>query len=111
MGLEEKTVKEKLRQHAEGGDRYDFLAIANQRCHMRRFFITRDGYYGIGPELLRNWDRIAILFGGRVPYALRSTGSGQFKFLGECYVHGIMNGEAIEMLKKGQFNKQTFRIL
>jgi hypothetical protein len=41
-------------------------------------------------------DTICILLGGCVPFVLRDTGDGYFKFIGECYIHGIMDGEAMD---------------
>lgn len=82
----------------------------------RRFAVTIRGYIGWVPANARNGDTLVILPGGRVPYVLRQVpqpsskqhraydeGSGQkFQFLGDAYIHGIMNGEAYdeEKLKK-----------
>jgi len=41
-------------------------------------------------------DKMCILLGGCVPFVLRDTGDGCFRFIGECYIHGIMDGEAME---------------
>lgn len=75
----------------------------------RRFFITRDGYMGIGPQNTRNGDQICVFDGGPVPMVLRSaevsapshishstpSQQGHFLLVGECYVHGLMNGEVV----------------
>ena len=43
-------------------------------------------------------DEGCILFGGDVPYILRPTAEDkEFQFVGDCYVHGIMDGEEITM--------------
>jgi len=61
----------------------------------RAFFITADGYMGLGsPE----WgDEIWVLFGGDTPFILRSsvTDPGCHQLVGSCYVHGLMDGEAM----------------
>jgi hypothetical protein len=69
----------------------------------RRVFITKDGYLGLGPEGLRIGDHVFILSGSNVPFALRAldkkkTGEfqTQYQLVGDCYVHGIMNGEMYE---------------
>ena len=49
---------------------------------------------------------MCILLGGKVPYILREVGPGEHYFLGECYVHGIMDGEA--MPKEGEEDKFQF---
>ncbi|CAI4213112.1 unnamed protein product [Parascedosporium putredinis] len=53
------------------------------------------------PQCVREGDQIFALLGGQVLYALRSLGDGTHKFLGECYVHGMMDGEVLDMLKTG----------
>ncbi|KAE9362635.1 hypothetical protein N431DRAFT_424407 [Stipitochalara longipes BDJ] len=71
------------------------------------FFITVDGYIGIGPPNSQVGDEVWVLFGGRVPFVLRPDGGGAFVppkaveakvrfFIGDTYVHGIMDGEAVK---------------
>lgn len=42
---------------------------------------------------LNEGDCITVLTGGRTPFLLRPVG-GQYRLVGHCYVHGIMDGEA-----------------
>lgn len=58
-----------------------------------RFFITAEGYFGIGPGNLQNGDRILIFEGANMPMVVRAKGTA-FEFLGPAYVDGIMEGEA-----------------
>ncbi|KAH7141005.1 heterokaryon incompatibility protein-domain-containing protein [Dactylonectria macrodidyma] len=111
LGRDEEIIEGKLAELAEGGDYDRFMWKANQRCHGRRFFVTRKGYFGIGPECMERGDIIAVLFGGKVPYVLRATDGGRYFFIGECYVHGIMSGEVIEKWRIGKFKKQTFDMI
>jgi hypothetical protein len=67
-------------------------------CVDRRFFITQKGFMGIGPEAVQDGDKIAILFGGKVPYVLRME-DGKFELIGECFVAGLMEGEAVTKWK------------
>jgi hypothetical protein len=49
-------------------------------------------------------DVIAILFGLHVPCVLRPLSDKPedgYAFIGEAYVHGAMNGEAVKDLPKG----------
>ena len=59
----------------------------------RRFFVTEDGGLGMGPKVMQADDLVATVAGMRTPVVLRPSGAG-FKFIGEAYVHGIMDGEA-----------------
>jgi len=61
----------------------------------RRFFISEKGYMGLAPITARAGDAICILFGGQVPFILRERDDSEHSMIGECYVHGIMDGEAI----------------
>ncbi|RGP77958.1 hypothetical protein FLONG3_3915 [Fusarium longipes] len=63
----------------------------------RKFFITERGYIGRGPPSLEPGDSVCILFGGETPYIVRprTVSSDEHLFLGQSYVHGIMDGEAI----------------
>lgn len=62
----------------------------------REIFITTSGYLGLGPAGMMEHDSVVVLFGGHVPFVLRATDTGQWRLIGECYVYGIMNGEALE---------------
>ena len=52
---------------------------------------------------------MCLLFGGKTLVCLRKTGDG-YMFIGECYVHGFMDGEAIDMLEDGKRQGATFKI-
>jgi hypothetical protein len=41
-----------------------------------------------------------VLFGKPVPYGLRLAGD-HFTFAGECYVDGVMHGEALKAPREG----------
>ncbi|KAF5009902.1 hypothetical protein FDECE_3887 [Fusarium decemcellulare] len=61
----------------------------------RKLFATTGSRVGLGPEILDKGDIVCLLLGGPVPYVLRPQRNGTFYFVGECYVPGYMNGEAI----------------
>lgn len=70
--------------------------IARDRVNLyRRLFTTATGYVGIGPQDALQSDVICILFGCSMPLMLREVDGG-FRLVGECYVHGLMNGEGLE---------------
>lgn len=69
-------------------------------CHRRCFFTTRTGDLGIGPGRLQSGDQIVILYGGEAAFAVRKRPFGPcHELLGECYVDGIMKGQAIAKKK------------
>jgi hypothetical protein len=80
------------------GDALRFSADARQVCEGRKFFSTKTGYLGLGHNTLKEGDLCCILFGATVPFILRETEKKyNYKLVGECYIHGIMRGEAMEM--------------
>ncbi len=54
---------------------------------------TKSSYLAAVPYTAEVGDCIALLAGGRLPFILRPTGDHSY-FVGPCYFHGIMNGEA-----------------
>jgi len=62
----------------------------------RESFRTEKGYVGMGPEDAQNDDVVYVLPGADVPYLLRPRENGRFELVGQCYLHGIMDGEAVE---------------
>ncbi|PLB35400.1 uncharacterized protein BDW47DRAFT_133494 [Aspergillus candidus] len=88
-------------------------------CTNRRFFVTGNGFFGLGPRDLQAGDEVHILGGTPVPFVLRpyaasAEGSGGpdedrrtptvldaigeddiklYRMVGECYIHGYMQGQ------------------
>ncbi|XPS98678.1 hypothetical protein M3J09_007874 [Ascochyta lentis] len=60
----------------------------------RTFFITEQGRMGWAPKNSMPGDVIAVLTGGRVPIVLRPN-QGCYAVVGDAYVHGVMDGEAM----------------
>ncbi|KAH7090209.1 heterokaryon incompatibility protein-domain-containing protein [Paraphoma chrysanthemicola] len=62
----------------------------------RRFIITNDGHLGMASSDARKGDFVGIMYGCSVPVVLRwSAEKEAFSFIGECYLHGFMNGKAL----------------
>ena len=62
----------------------------------RRVFETSRGFIGLGPAAAQVDDQICLLLGGHVLYVLRTCEDNHHEFVGECYVHGMMDGQACE---------------
>ncbi|KAF2792212.1 HET-domain-containing protein [Melanomma pulvis-pyrius CBS 109.77] len=64
----------------------------------RRFATTDRGYFALVPRGTRLGDRICVFERGHVPFVIRPVEGGEgYELMGECYVHGIMQGEVMEM--------------
>ena len=69
----------------------------------RRLFRTAEGLLGLGPKSVRPDDHIVVLPGARVPFVLRPVRPPAeectracYEMVGEAYLHGIMQGEALD---------------
>ncbi|KAL8754848.1 MAG: hypothetical protein Q9184_004992 [Pyrenodesmia sp. 2 TL-2023] len=69
-------------------------AIANY-MKGRHFFTTKQGYIGLSPEAGKIGDQICVVLGCQFPLLLRRMKSGNLAVIGDCYIHGLMNGEAL----------------
>lgn len=59
----------------------------------RKLVRTSRGYISLVPGLTMPGDTIAILEGGDTPFVIRRR-DADWELIGECYVHGVMSGEA-----------------
>ncbi|KAH7082449.1 heterokaryon incompatibility protein-domain-containing protein [Paraphoma chrysanthemicola] len=81
---------------AGGAPRTSYLAAF-------QFFISEKGYIGMGPKSMKLGDTVHVFLGGSVPFVLRqiveptnsSTQEPNYEFVGNCFVQGIMDGEAL----------------
>lgn len=64
----------------------------------RRLMRTSKGYLALASRCVRVDDEVWLPGGGPTPFILRPLpgSDGHYSFLAECYVHGIMNGEAVQ---------------
>lgn len=62
----------------------------------KKLLVTAGGLIGMAPPQARKDDLVCVLLGCSVPVVLREVRLGQqstYRFIGECYLHGFMNGE------------------
>ncbi|KAK6860161.1 heterokaryon incompatibility protein-domain-containing protein [Apiospora arundinis] len=76
----------------------------------RRFVRTKSGYYALCPGLVKVGDLIVVLMGCMTPFVLRPAGDG-YLLVGDCYVHGIMQGQATSMLDEGNIVLSDFLVI
>ncbi|KAF9696142.1 hypothetical protein EKO04_005792 [Ascochyta lentis] len=62
----------------------------------RNFVITKNGRPAWCPRTCQKGDTIAVLAGGTVPFVLRKVENEKYRFIGDAYVQGIMDGEAVD---------------
>lgn len=97
---------------------YDYTevyACFDRTCQKRRFMLTRNGYMGWAPDNIfgsaedqtKEGDLIVILLGCSTPIVVRPYGE-HFQVVGEAYVQGQMEGEALQLLESEKADKRSF---
>ncbi|OJD34667.1 heterokaryon incompatibility protein or allele [Diplodia corticola] len=113
-GLDEKKLESFVKSLLKKRPRYDLVETSlaqelNTSAAGRKLFKTQNGRIGLGPEWMQPGDEIWVLSGGSVPFILRplttdilenheaaQDGAEQYHIVvGDCYVQGIMFGEAV----------------
>jgi hypothetical protein len=85
------------------------VTVFSNRISEATFCVSERGYAGLVPAGAAVGDSICVLHGGKVPFVLRETSrKGVFKMIGECYIHGLMYGEALELQETA---KMSFRLV
>ena len=69
----------------------------------RELALTDSHFVAVVPKTVKAGDSIWALAGGQVLYVLRDVdpGQNQYKFIGESYVHGLMDGTISAQLREG----------
>lgn len=77
----------------------DKWLIASQlsRARHRSFCRTTLDHFAWVPHSAESGDQIFIIRGSCIPYVLRPQPDGQFMLVGECWIQGYMEGEALEL--------------
>jgi hypothetical protein len=77
----------------------EYMAYAQRiytSCAHRRLLVTKRGYIGLAPWNAETGDVVAVLHGGETPFLLHPGAEpGVYSLVGECFVYGIMGGEAL----------------
>ena len=103
-------VREFMEKHASTHDRLPEIAFAKFLANSwesysefwpyiacaqhRRLGRAANGWLCLLPEETQVGDCVVLVCGGRVPLVVRPDGDGYNMFVGEAYIHGIMDGEA-----------------
>jgi hypothetical protein len=97
---------------------FDFSEYAGTMCFNKRLFRTSKGYIGLGPATTRPGDIVTVLSGCRVPFVLlpeqnegESPSESRFILNGECYIDGIMFGEAMQEYQQAGLPLTTFNLV
>jgi hypothetical protein len=89
------------RTSVPNGHREAYIARSKQLRYDMRCFHTEKGYIGLGPLATEVGDLVCVLEGHKAPVILHRRGL-HYIFVGDCDVVGIMNGEVLEAVKRGE---------
>jgi hypothetical protein len=76
------------------------MMFTAQALYGKKLVTTENGYLGLGVNAIQPGDKVFILLGSKSPVALRPSPDG-YKVVGEMYLQGVMNGEAMKWLEQG----------
>ncbi|OCK79282.1 HET-domain-containing protein [Lepidopterella palustris CBS 459.81] len=91
------------------GNDYSYAKGVVTECLNHAFITTKLGYCGLALRSTLPGDLVCVFLGGRVPFILRPIGLDHYKFIGEAYVHGIVQGEAVRRAQPGDARDFTIR--
>ena len=100
----------------------DEISITEAYCAVkkmvkeRRFMLTQGGRMGWAPDDMHDetgnnqvkvGDLVAIVFGCSTPLIIRCH-LHRYQVVGEAYVEGVMDGEAVSLLQEGVHKRESF---
>lgn len=69
----------------------------------RSFCRTVDGRLGMGSGFMLPGDVVVVPLGCSTPVLLRQEGTrGEYRFVGDVYIHGYMQGRAVDEVRIGK---------
>ncbi|KAE9372389.1 hypothetical protein N431DRAFT_408603 [Stipitochalara longipes BDJ] len=96
-------------QSKENGHLDKICLAFEEGSRRRRLLVTEKGYIGSAPPTIDEGDIVCVLYGCSVPVILRKLQDQEsYAFVGECYLDGFMDAEAIALHLRGDLNEQEF---
>ena len=95
---------------AKAGDA-DAFVVPTDSTPANKMFLAGDGraLLGLGPPVMEDGDVACIFLGGPMPVILRPIGE-RYRYVGECYVYGVMEGQAVEGENGGSHVMRSFTL-
>jgi hypothetical protein len=100
LPLKDKQSPDPFQQLPRVFQSVEFEEMTKRGIMGRRLCITHQGYVGVCPPYSLAGDIVCVVPGLRTPLLLRPVSESKkklscYKYVGECYVHGIMQGETL----------------
>ena len=88
------------------------ISLMSEFSRERRFMATIGNRIGLCPPHTKQGDLICILWGARSPFVLRRMPDTEnFQLVGECYVDGLMYGEAFRIKREQRLKDVMFPLI
>jgi hypothetical protein len=81
----------------------NFISLYGALAPKRFFFMTKNNLMGMGESTIRGGDLVTIFPGCKAPMIIRriiSSVATKYHVVGHCYLHRMMNGEAITNIRE-----------
>ena len=92
----------------------DAASCARKTLEYRRLATTRKGYLGVVPAGARSGDVVAVLGGSEMVVILRPADedlqSKLYRVVGLAYIHGLMDGEIMGMVRVGKVQVHDIKL-
>ena len=89
-----------------------YFSLMSDFCRWRRFMATIGNRIGLCPPHSKQGDLICILLGARSPFVLRRIPNTEnFQLIGQCYVDGLMYGEAFRIKREQRLKDMMFPLI
>lgn len=75
----------------------------------KQFFVSESGLLGVAPSNVRVGDLVCVMLGGKVPFGRREM-EGHYQLVEEAYLHGYIDGRAMDLAHQGKLREMNFRI-
>ncbi len=110
------TLDAELRRYADADSDMglaEWKKVLDEACHLplvgRAFCVTHEGLMGVGSAFITMDDIVIVPLGCHTPIVLRCEGDeGSYRYVGEIYIDGYMDGEAIDELDAGKRRLSRF---
>ncbi|KAL2875866.1 hypothetical protein SGCOL_008861 [Colletotrichum sp. CLE4] len=86
-----------------------FIGAHSKWTYDRRFFRSEEGRFGWAVDGVRKGDLVIVLYGCDYPIIVRADEQKKSRIIGDCYIHNLMDGEAME--ESAAFAETEFNIV
>lgn len=91
------------------GSEHRFARSFGRNTALNKWLCTSTDLVGSAGFLTRPGDLVVVLFGANVPFILRRRpDTGRYRIISDCYIDQMMDGQAVEMWKRGELELMDF---